>query len=400
MWFDSGSTHAFCLEQRPDLKWPADVYLEGSDQHRGWFHSSLLESCGTRGRAPYDTVITHGFTMAEDGRKMSKSLGNTVAPQDIIDQYGADILRLWVASQDYTDDQRIGQEILKGVADSYRKVRNSLRWMLGTLAHDTGEPLDAASAPELERLMLHRLAVLDAEVRDAYRKFDYGHVAHTLMNFANVELSAFYFDIRKDALYCDAPSSARRKAALATVRVIFDAMTRWLAPILPFTMEETWASAGNETSVHLELFAEIPAEWRDDALEAEWNKVKRVRRVVLGAIEVERREKRIRSSLEAHPFVTISDPALLAAARKVEFADVTITSADQPPRGRCSGGGLHAAGGAGRRGRDPQGRRRAVRPLVEGEPRSRRRPPLSGPFAPRCGGDGRDRRPRRVTFAR
>ncbi|WMS44851.1 isoleucine--tRNA ligase [Acuticoccus sp. MNP-M23] len=327
VWFDSGSTHAFCLEQRPDLKWPADVYLEGSDQHRGWFHSSLLESCGTRGRAPYDTVITHGFTMAEDGRKMSKSLGNTVAPQDIIGQYGADILRLWVASQDYTDDQRIGQEILKGVADGYRKIRNSLRWMLGTLAHDTGEPLDAANAPELERLMLHRLAVLDAEIREAYRKFDYGHVAHTLMNFANVELSAFYFDIRKDALYCDAPSSARRKAALATVREIFNALTRWLAPLLPFTMEETWASAGNETSIHLELFAEVPAEWRDDALEAEWNKVKRVRRVVLGAIEVERREKRIRSSLEAHPFVTISDPALLDAARRTEFADVTITSA-------------------------------------------------------------------------
>ena len=327
VWFDSGSTHAFVLEKRPDLKWPADVYLEGSDQHRGWFHSSLLESCGTRGRAPYDTVVTHGFTMAEDGRKMSKSLGNTVAPQDIINQYGADILRLWVASQDYTDDQRIGQEILKGVADAYRKLRNSLRWMLGTLAHDEGQPLDAASAPQLERLMLHRLAVLDGEVREAYRRYDYGHVAHTLMNFANVELSAFYFDIRKDALYCDAPSSARRLAALATVRELFGALTRWIAPILPFTAEETWQSAGNATSVHLEVFPEVPAAWRDDDLAAAWDKVKRVRRVVLGALEVERREKRIGSSLEAHPVVTIADPELLAAANATDFADVTITSA-------------------------------------------------------------------------
>ncbi|MEO1104843.1 MAG: class I tRNA ligase family protein, partial [Pseudomonadota bacterium] len=327
VWFDSGSTHAFCLEQRPDLKWPADVYFEGSDQHRGWFHSSLLESCGTRGRAPYDTVITHGFTMAEDGRKMSKSLGNTVAPEDVIKQYGADILRLWVASQDYTDDQRIGQEILKGVADSYRKLRNSLRWMLGTLSHDDGAPLDVPNVPELERLMLHRLAELDTEVRDAYRRFDYAHVAHTLMNFANVELSAFYFDIRKDALYCDAPSSSRRKAALATVRHIFGALTRWIAPLLPFTAEETWAAAGNTTSVHMELFEEVPQAWRNPDLAATWEKVKRVRRVVLGALEVERREKRIGSSLEAHPVVRIADEALVAAARSVDFADVAIVSA-------------------------------------------------------------------------
>ncbi|MEM9223896.1 MAG: class I tRNA ligase family protein, partial [Pseudomonadota bacterium] len=327
VWFDSGSTHAFCLEQRPDLKWPADVYLEGSDQHRGWFHSSLLESCGTRGRAPYDTVITHGFTMAEDGRKMSKSLGNTVAPQDIIKQYGADILRLWVASQDYSDDQRVGAEILKGVADSYRKLRNSLRWMLGTLSHDDGTPLDPHSAPDLERLMLHRLAELDEDIRSAYRRFDYSHVAHTLMNFANVELSAFYFDIRKDALYCDAPSSTRRKQALATVRQIFGALVRWIAPILPFTAEEAWASAGHETSVHLELFEEISQGWKDPALAETWDRVKQVRRVVLGALEVERREKRIGSSLEAHPLVTVADTGLLDAARSVDFADVAITSA-------------------------------------------------------------------------
>ncbi|UOM33367.1 isoleucine--tRNA ligase [Acuticoccus sp. I52.16.1] len=327
VWFDSGSTHAFCLAKRPDLKWPADVYLEGSDQHRGWFHSSLLESCGTRGRAPYETVVTHGFTMAEDGRKMSKSLGNTIAPQDIIKQYGADILRLWVASQDYADDQRIGAEIMKGVADAYRKLRNSIRWMLGTLAHDDGAPVDLTTAPELERLMLHRLAVLDGEVKDAYRNFDYGHVAHTLMTFANVELSAFYFDIRKDALYCDAPSSARRRAALAVVAKLFDALVTWLAPILPFTMEESWMARGHNGSVHLEGYFQADPEWRNDALAARWEKVRQVRRVVTGALEVERREKRIGSSLEAHPVVTIADDTLRAAVEAVHFADVVIASA-------------------------------------------------------------------------
>jgi isoleucyl-tRNA synthetase len=327
VWFDSGSTHAFVLEKRPDLKWPADVYLEGSDQHRGWFHSSLLESCGTRGRAPYDTVVTHGFTMAEDGRKMSKSLGNTVAPQDIIKDYGADILRLWVASQDYTDDQRIGPEIMKGVADSYRKLRNTIRWMLGTLAHDTGTALDPAMAPELERLMLHRLAELDGTVREAYRRYDYAEVTHTLMTFANTELSAFYFDVRKDALYCDAPSSARRHQALATVRTIFDCLVTWLAPVLPFTMEEAWASRGHDGSVHLAEFAAVDPGWRDEALAARWAKVRRVRRVVLGALEVERQEKRIGASLEAHPVVRIADADLRAAVEAVDFADVVIASA-------------------------------------------------------------------------
>ena len=375
VWFDSGSTHAFCLEQRPDLKWPADVYLEGSDQHRGWFHSSLLESCGTRGRAPYDAVVTHGFTMAEDGRKMSKSLGNTIAPQDIINQYGADILRLWVASQDYTDDQRIGAEILKGVADSYRKLRNSLRWMLGTLAHDDGHTVDPATAPELERLMLHRLAELSEEVRQAYRRYDYGHVAHTLMNFANVELSAFYFDIRKDALYCDAPSSARRQAALGTVRHLFTALVRWMAPILPFTMEEAWASAGHQGSVHLELFPEIDPAWMDPALAERWAKVRRVRRVVTGALEVERTEKRIGSSLEAHPTVWIEDAALLAAVQSVDFADVAITSAVSLEAGAAPDGAfaLPDVGGVGVTVARAEGKRCArswkVSPDVGADPR-------------------------------
>src|SRR5690606_8890455 len=205
VWFDSGSTHTFTLEDRPDLKWPADVYLEGSDQHRGWFHSSLLESAATRGRAPYDAVITHGFTMDEKGEKMSKSKGNVVAPQDVMKDAGADILRLWVMTTDYGEDQRLGKAIIQTNVDAYRKLRNTIRWMLGTLAHDAGEEIAYADLPELEELMLHRLAELDALVRDGYDAFDFKKIARALVDFANVELSALYFDIRKDALYCDAP---------------------------------------------------------------------------------------------------------------------------------------------------------------------------------------------------
>ncbi len=329
VWFDSGSTHAFVLEKRPDLKWPADVYLEGSDQHRGWFHSSLLESCGTRGRAPYDTVVTHGFTMAEDGRKMSKSLGNTVAPQDVIKQYGADILRLWVLSADYADDQRIGPEILKTTADTYRKLRNTIRWMLGTLAHDEGFPLPHGEMPELERLMLHRLAELDQVVREAYLAYDFKRAVSAVSMFMTVDLSAFYFDVRKDALYCDPWSSTRRQAALAVVRTIFDAVTAWLAPVLPFTTEEAWQSLhpSEDGSVHLRLFPEVPASWRDEALAEKWRKVRLVRRVVTGALEIERREKRIGASLEAAPVVHVTDAELRAALAGLDLAEICITSA-------------------------------------------------------------------------
>ncbi|MEW5423087.1 isoleucine--tRNA ligase [Amorphus sp. 3PC139-8] len=329
VWFDSGSTHTFVLEKRPDLKWPADVYLEGSDQHRGWFHSSLLESCATRGRAPYDTVITHGFTMAEDGRKMSKSLGNVIAPQDVINQSGADILRLWVMTTDYADDQRIGAEILKGTAETYRKVRNTVRWMLGTLAHADGAKVALTDMPELERLMLHRLVEIDRLVRQGYRDFDYKKIAHALINFTTIDLSAFYFDIRKDALYCDPASSTRRKAALQVIDVIFEALTRWLAPMLPFTMEEAHLSRHGDAadgSIHLELFPEVDPTWENPALAEKWTQVREVRRVILGAIETERREKRIRGSLEAHVTVYVTNPVLYAAVADVELADVSITS--------------------------------------------------------------------------
>ncbi|MEP1208195.1 MAG: isoleucine--tRNA ligase [Rhizobiaceae bacterium] len=332
VWFDSGSTHAFCLEQREDLKWPADLYLEGSDQHRGWFHSSLLESCGTRGRAPYDAVLTHGFVMAEDGRKMSKSLGNVVTPQQVIQQSGADILRLWVASADYAEDLRIGPEILKTAIDAYRKLRNTLRWMLGTLAHDRGEEVALADMPELERLMLHRLAELNGTVRDGYDAFDFKRVFAQLNNFMNVELSAFYFDIRKDALYCDAPSSLRRKAALHVVSHLFDCLTAWLAPMLCFTMEEAWLQRYPDAgSVHLRQFPEIPGEWRDPELAAKWHKVRSVRRVVTGALEVVRRTEKdhpdhIGSSLEAAPIVHVTDTDLAAALKGLDMAEICITS--------------------------------------------------------------------------
>ncbi|MFC3073864.1 isoleucine--tRNA ligase [Shinella pollutisoli] len=328
VWFDSGSTHTFTLEDRPDLKWPADVYLEGSDQHRGWFHSSLLESAATRGRAPYDAVITHGFTMDEKGEKMSKSKGNVVSPQDVMKESGADILRLWVMTTDYWEDQRLGKTIIQTNIDAYRKLRNTIRWMLGTLAHDTGEEIAASDMAELERLMLHRLAELDALVREGYDAFDFKRITRALIDFSNVELSAFYFDVRKDALYCDAPSSPKRRAALCTIRKIFECLVTWLAPMLPFTMEEAWLSRKPDAvSVHLEQFPAVPAGWRNDALEEKWEKIRQVRSVVTGALEIERREKRIGASLEAAPVVHVADPALLAALEGQDFAEICITSA-------------------------------------------------------------------------
>ncbi|MGV1870695.1 isoleucine--tRNA ligase [Agrobacterium rosae] len=327
VWFDSGCTHTFTLEDRPDLKWPADVYLEGSDQHRGWFHSSLLESCATRGRAPYNAVVTHGFTMDEQGRKQSKSLGNVVAPQDVMKESGADILRLWVMTTDYWEDQRLGKAIIQTNVDSYRKLRNTIRWMLGTLAHDKGEEIAYADLPELEKLVLHRLSELDTVVREGYDAFEFKKITRALIDFANVELSAFYFDIRKDALYCDAPSSLKRRASLSVIAKLFDCLVTWLAPMLPFTTEEAWLSRYSDAeSVHLVQFPEIPAEWKNEALEAKWDKIRKVRTVVTGALEVERREKRIGSSLEAAPVVYVADPELLAALEGQDFAEICITS--------------------------------------------------------------------------
>ena len=327
VWFDSGSTHTFTLEDRPDLKWPADLYLEGSDQHRGWFHSSLLESAATRGRAPYDAVLTHGFTMDEKGEKMSKSKGNVTSPQEVMKDAGADILRLWVMTSDYAEDLRVGKAIIQTNVDAYRKLRNTVRWMLGTLAHDKGEVIAYADMPELEQLMLHRLAELNELVRESYDAFDFKRIARALIDFSNVELSAFYFDVRKDALYCDAPSSLRRRAALAVIRTIFDCMVTWLAPMLPFTTEEAWLSRNpSAVSVHLEQFPAVPAEWKNEALAEKWKKIRAVRSVVTGALEIERKDKRIGSSLEAAPVVYVADPELLKALEGQDLAEICITS--------------------------------------------------------------------------
>ncbi len=342
VWFDSGSTHAFVLEDPKNFPQLAGIkrkaqggpdtvmYLEGSDQHRGWFHSSLLESCGTRGRAPFDVVLTHGFVQAEDGRKMSKSLGNVVAPQDVIKQSGADILRMWVCASDYADDLRIGPEILKTTADTYRKLRNTIRWMLGSLAHLREEDRVASEKlPELERLMLHRLTELDELVRKAYSEFDYKRIFAALATFMTSDLSAFYFDVRKDSLYCDPVSEVRRKAALMVVDHLFRCTVTWLAPMLCFTAEESWMSryGAAAPSVHLEPFPAIPASWRDDKLAAKWKKIREVRGVVTGALEIKRANKKIGSSLEAHPVVHVSNPELFAAVVDADLAEICITSA-------------------------------------------------------------------------
>jgi isoleucyl-tRNA synthetase len=329
VWFESGSTHRFVLETRPDLKLPADVYLEGTDQHRGWFHSSLLESSGTRARAPYDVVVTHGFTMDENGRKMSKSLGNVIAPHDVIKQYGADVLRLWVVLTDYADDQRIGPEILKSTVDSYRKLRNTLRWMLGSLHHFHEEDrVETSDMPELELYILHRLAELDQQVREGYKNFDYKRISTVLFNFMTIDLSAFYFDIRKDALYCDPLSSLTRRSALTVLDEVYSCITAWLAPILCFTMEDVWrARFGDDaSSVHLRQFPDISHRWRDDVLGDRWSSIRQVRRAITGALEVERREKRIGSSLEAAPVVYINSKLLMKSVEKVDMAEVAITS--------------------------------------------------------------------------
>ncbi len=341
VWFDSGSTHAFTLEKRADLRARRRgdggkdrvMYLEGSDQHRGWFHSSLLESCGTRGRAPYDIVLTHGFCLDEKGEKMSKSKGNVTAPQDIIKDSGADILRLWVAAADYSDDLRIGKEILKTFVETYRKLRNTMRWMLGTLAHFSEDVRvsDPQTMPELERLMLHRLAELGPQVEEAYRTYDYKKVVFLLSQFMNTELSAFYFDVRKDALYCDPLSSHVRKSALTVVDHLFRCLTTWLAPILVFTAEEAWLDRypdqkAGEGSVHLERFVAAQAGWLDPELAERWSKIRRVRRVVTGALELERAAKRLGSSLEAAPQVFVSDSDLYAALSGADLAEISITS--------------------------------------------------------------------------
>ena len=332
VWFDSGSTHAFVLEARADHVWPADLYLEGTDQHRGWFQSSLMNGIGTRGKAPYKAVLTHGFVNDKHGKKMSKSLGNGMDPVKMANSQGADILRLWVGSTDYTDNTRLGDEAIKTTMDSYRKLRNTMRFLLGNISDfNEAERLDFAQMPELERYILDRLHALDKQVRAAYMGYDFKTVSQQVLNFCAFDLSAFYFDIRKDALYCDAPDSINRRSSRTVMDLVFHAITAWLSPILAFTMEEVWQTRFPDLndSVHLHLFPPMKDTWRDDALADKWGKIREVRKVVTGALEIERREKRIGSSLESSPDIYIDNPAYLTLFDGMsdgDFADIFITS--------------------------------------------------------------------------
>ncbi len=341
VWFDSGSTHSFVIEARYGEGVRANLYLEGSDQHRGWFQSSLLESSGTRGRAPYDAVLTHGFALDGQGKKMSKSLGNVVDPLKIIGESGADILRLWVAQTDYFDDVRIGKEVLAGTGDAYRKIRNTFRYLLGALdGFGEAEKVAVAEMPELERYVLHKLAALDAELRAAAEAFEFNRYARALGDFMNEDLSAFFFDIRKDCLYCDAESDPKRRAYRTVLDVLFHALVRYAAPILAFTAEEVWQSRypSEDGSVH-EL--EWPVLPEGASVEHDWIAIRALRQTVTEAIEPYRREKKVRSSLEAEVTVpTLPMPAeelteLFIVAKVDQAADVTVTPTDRHKCGRC-----------------------------------------------------------------
>ncbi|MBS0504638.1 MAG: isoleucine--tRNA ligase [Proteobacteria bacterium] len=340
VWFDSGSTHSFVIEQRYGEGVRANLYLEGSDQHRGWFQSSLLESCGTRGRAPYDAVLTHGFALDGQGRKMSKSLGNVVDPLKVMSESGADILRMWVASTDYFDDVKIGKEVLAGASDAYRKLRNTFRYLLGAL-DGFGEAERIDDFPELERYILHRLATLDAELRDATEAFEFNRYLRRLTDFANDDLSAFFFDIRKDCLYCDAADSPKRRAYRTVLDILFNALVRWVAPIIPFTAEEVWQTRFPDAdgSVHFADWPDVDERWRDDALAAKWDGLRTLRGQVTEAIEPLRREKVVGSSLEAE--VTVPQPPAadleeLFIVAKVSPGDsIAVERTDYRKCGRC-----------------------------------------------------------------
>ncbi len=338
VWFDSGCSHQFVLADREDQSWPANLYLEGSDQHRGWFQASLLESCGTAGTAPYKQVLTHGFVLDEKGYKMSKSLGNVVAPAQVIDSMGADILRLWIVSADYSEDMRIGPEILKQQEDIYRRFRNTLRYLLGALDGFADEEiLDYDRMPNLEKWVLHRLTELTSHHQASARQYDFMTFYGDLHHFCTQDLSAFYFDIRKDCLYCDDPGSLKRRATRTVLHHVFDHLVRWLAPVLSFTAEEAWLTRYGKAgdSVHLQTFQQTPKEWLNQSLADYWYTIRQVRRVITGALEVERCAKTIGSSLQAHVAIYVSSE-LAQQLRGIDLAELAITSATslvvaQPP---------------------------------------------------------------------
>ncbi len=342
VWFESGSTHTFVVDDREELGVEqSDLYLEGSDQHRGWFHSSLLEGCGTKGKAPYKTVLTHGFVLDEKGYKMSKSLGNVVDPLKVMEESGADILRLWTMTSDYAEDIRIGKDTLKNTGDLYRRIRNTLRFLLGAIdGYSDAEQVDCKKPeemPELEQLMLHRLYEMEQLVRGSIENYEYGKLAKTLYNFCNDDLSAFYFDIRKDRLYCDAPDSFERKATRTVMSIIFYNLSAWLAPILSFTAEEAWSHRpqgvfDDVESVHLRTFPELPESWKNEALAEKWWEVQVIRNMVSSYLEPYRKDKTIGSSLEACPAIMVTKDF-----ENVDFAEVCITSDAKVTIGKLAG---------------------------------------------------------------
>lgn len=347
MWFESGSTQGFVLEQRPELSHPADLYLEGSDQHRGWFQSSLLVGVGTRNKAPYKSILTHGFILDEKGYKMSKSVGNVTSPTKLMEMYGADILRLWVAGSDYTDDIRFGENILKGHADIYRRIRGTFCYLLGSLGDDF-EKVKYADLSDMDKWVLHKLHEIDSIVRKSIDNFDFLTMTTAVHNFCTKELSAFYFDVCKDTLYCDAKDSLKRRAVLTVLDEVFNFLVHWLSPVLCYTAEEAWLAYKGVTtedtkeSIHLSKFPVAPKEWHHPELDEKWQKILAVRGVITGALEVKRAEKMIGSSLEAAPKVYVGDTALVKALKAINLADICITSGAHLIEGAIGGAFMSA----------------------------------------------------------
>jgi len=330
VWFDSGSTHSFVLEKRDDLKWPASMYLEGSDQHRGWFHSSLLQSCGTRGKAPFESILSHGFVVDGKGLKMSKSLGNVIAPEDILKKYGADILRIWVASSNYAEDLRIDYSILDQHSDSYRKIRNTFRYLLGNLNDKFDdidlESLDLAILPELERFILNRVYSLNEKFIKYFKNYDFHNLYKELLNFCTVDLSAFYFDIRKDTLYCDSLNSNKRKSCIIILKILLDSLLKWFAPILSFTTEEIYQLISKQNkSIHMEKFMNYPIKFKNEDLEKKWTELIKIRNICNISIEEKRANKEIGSSLEAEISIQLNNN-YKKIFTNVDLSELCITS--------------------------------------------------------------------------
>tara|TARA_B100001093_G_C26803327_1_gene1004390 strand:+ start:4 stop:1359 length:1356 start_codon:yes stop_codon:yes gene_type:complete len=330
VWFDSGSTHSFVLEKRSDLKWPADMYLEGSDQHRGWFHSSLLESCGTRGKAPFKSILSHGFVVDGKGMKMSKSLGNVISPEDILKNYGADILRVWVASSDYSEDLRIDKSILIQHAESYRKIRNTFRFLLGNLKDkfekQNFEKLNLKDFDELEQYILHKIYYISKSVEENLKNYNFHKLYKELLNFCTLDLSSFYFDIRKDVLYCDSLNSKKRKNCVVVLNIILESLLKWFAPILVFTADEVNSLINeDEKNIHEYSFVEIPKNWENEELNNKWEKLFRIKQEANIAIEAKRSSKEIGSSLEAEIKLSVNK-SKFEILKNLDLAEYLITS--------------------------------------------------------------------------